>query len=557
MKRIIVSLVIACILLSGCRPDGPGKKTSGGFDGKDLIPVPAEWDGVKRAGITYQILVYSFADSDGDGRGDFNGIKSKLDYLDRLGVSALWLSPVHPSISYHSYDVNDYTKVNPQYGTEEDFNELVKEAHKHGIRIYLDYVLNHCSVENAWFREAKSSEDNEYRDWFAFSKDPQADILAGKIPQIATEQSSGYVPKEWRYDEASGYYWHCQFGNNRYADFNFGPVEDAASSPAFEAICRTADGWIDRGVDGFRIDAAKHIYHNTESDENPRFLKAFYDRVNRHYHEAGNENDIYIIGEVLSKANKVAQYYAGLPAFFEFSFWYSLRDAINSSAGNRFVEDIQNLRKLYEPYRTDYIAATKLTNHDENRAGSELGEDIRKMKLASAVLLTSSGHPYLYHGEELGYLGETKNGDEYVRQPMKWTRNGDVAAKKLGGKVDWSLLTPEISVEVQSEDKNSILNVYRQFAAVRNTYPALARGEMTVHPKYNSGSGQKEAAVWYMGENGEKDMLVVHNFSEKSLIFAFDESLDRPVALQGVAKFDRKTGKLMVGAWSSVVFDLK
>ena len=162
-----------------------------------IVVEPDPWDGVKRADITYQLLIYSFADSDGDGMGDFRGIISKLDYLDRLGVSAIWLSPAPPAASYHGYDVKDYEALNPAYGTEEDFKALIDAAHEHGIKVYMDYVINHTSKEHPWFVEALSGEDNPYRGYYVLSNDPAADIAAGRIPMIATEGASGYDAGQW------------------------------------------------------------------------------------------------------------------------------------------------------------------------------------------------------------------------------------------------------------------------------------------------------------------------------------------------------------------------
>ena len=155
MKRFLYFL-LCLALLAGC-----GKHHTP-EPGPDPIIDSVEYDG--GSGITYQLLVYSFCDSDGDGIGDFNGITSKLDYLREMGVRAIWLSPIHKATSYHGYDVEDYDSVNPEYGTEADFRRLLQTARSKGIKIYIDYVLNHTSKEHPWFLDAKSSEDSQYRD---------------------------------------------------------------------------------------------------------------------------------------------------------------------------------------------------------------------------------------------------------------------------------------------------------------------------------------------------------------------------------------------------------
>ena len=174
-------------------------------------------------------------------------------------------------------------------------------------------------------------------------------------------------------------------------------------------------------------------------------------------------------------------------------------------------------RNLFKQNRPDFIDAIKLTNHDEDRAASDLGRSVDKEKLAACVLLTSPGKPYIYQGEELGYWGTKSKGDEYIRTPMKWTRNGSVPAAALGGKVDLGMLSAEISVEAQTADPNSILNVYKKFAAARNAFKALAKGEMTEVTTTNNA-----AAIWTMSYDGQS-VLVVHNFGDKVITTQVNE----------------------------------
>ena len=195
-RKIIFFLALTLILFatgSSCNPTvNPDMQ-----EFKEVMAYPPQWDGTKRGDITYQLLVYSFADSDGDGWGDLRGITEKLDYIQSLGASAIWLSPIHPSASYHGYDVEAYGAINPRFGTMADFKQLVSEAHKRNIRIYLDYVINHSGVNHIWFKIATSSMKNTYRDYYIFSNDPQKDIAAGKIPMIATEGAGGYDSGQW------------------------------------------------------------------------------------------------------------------------------------------------------------------------------------------------------------------------------------------------------------------------------------------------------------------------------------------------------------------------
>lgn len=641
-----------------------------------VVAEPDAWDNVKRADISYQVLVYSFADGNGDATGDLQGLIDRLDYFDQMGVSALWLSPIHPSASYHGYDVLDYEAVNPTFGSESDLKALIDAAHARGIRIYLDYVLNHTGKDHPWFRDAVASEQSPYRNYYIFSKDPQSDIAAGTIDQIASEGASGYDAGQWfstdsdagaegrfRFDldwtdasapvvtvtettdapdaentdtSAGGKYlyygnaqmarfyevddthyrltldfasdwgflirtsttswdggtkfgapdnrtilemgvpftltsansaaniqfalptlYHSHFWTAAFADLNYGKASEAETSAAFQAVTAAADKWIGMGVDGFRLDAVKHIYHNAYSDENPTFLKKFYDRMNQTYQAHGGQGDFYMVGEMLDEAGNAAPYYQGLPALFEFSFWYKLSWALQNGIGRYFVKDILGYQPAYAQYRADYIEATKLSNHDEDRTASTLGRVDGRLRVAAAVLLTAQGAPYVYQGEELGYWGTKANGDEYVRTPILWDKAGqELASGALSGKIDRAMLTASISVEAQEQEENSLLNLYRRFARLRNTYPALANGQMVKHPTYNENNDAQESiSAWYRETEGQK-MLIVHNFGEATQTLTLPDKPVKAVGLSGTAyqKSENDQLVLTLGGYSSVVY---
>lgn len=676
------SLLFLSAACSDDNPVTPPDDPQGGGNEEEtewvaVTPAPDTWDEQRRAGITYQLLVYSFADSDGDGWGDLRGLTDKLDYLQQLGVSALWLSPIHPAMSYHGYDVTDYTAVNPRLGTLADFDRLLSEAHNRGIKIYLDYVLNHTGKDHPWFLAAKESTDSEYRNYYTFSQDPAADIAAGHIPMIATEGANGYNAGEWfnasgSADEVKGIYtftldwsdtsrptvtvtpgeaadennpdtstegakylyygdglckkfydlgegtyrltvdfasawgflirtsatswdngtkygapsssdkvtigeaftldnstaadilfdtqvqwkYHSAFFTDWFADLNYGLADQCASSPAYQAIASAARGWVERGVDGFRLDAVKHIYHNALSDENPRFLATFYEDMNDTYHTAGHTDDIYMVGEVLSEHNEVAPYYAGLPALFEFSFWYRLEWAINNSQGYYFAKDLLDYRAEYAAVRPDYIAATKLTNHDEDRAASLLGRNADKCRLAAAVLLTAQGTPYIYYGEELGLYGTKSNGDEYVRSPMLW---GDAYNTAYTDKIDAAVESNVPSVSEQEADASSLLQTYRDFIRLRNTYPALATGTMSRHEVYNeANTDYPTLAAWVMTQ-GDERLLVLHNFGSSAIELPLTDNIRKAVGTQGTVEQAQQDGKTLVrlGGYSSAVYLLE
>ena len=624
----------------------------------NVTPAPAPFDGNKRASTTYQLLIYSFADSDGDGVGDFRGIRERLDYLDALGVTALWLSPAHPADSYHGYDVTDYTTVNPLYGTEQDFKDLIDAAHAKGIQIYMDYVLNHSGKGHPWFREALSNPSSPFRNYYFISSNPAADYssfpmlkgtdyVAGEWKQATSgspririlettepvtsgdsnwnlwlwkagadgqairfkDQGDGtlyvvvdisgpyglLVRRDMNWDTGSkfgasgngtlsegtamdlvGDGGDLSFtGSGRYRielsnlsmqnlyymgafsdwmpDLNYGDVSKAETNACFQALAASADKWIGLGVDGFRLDAVKHICggigsYNSSSDIT--LLQKWYAHCNATYQGDG---PIFMVAEAWEGHQAEKQYYKGINSCFEFDYFYNgddrclLVSTLKGNAGG-YVSAVNGFIADHRSVRPDAITSLFLSNHDQDRAAERLGRNPALMKQAAAMLLTTPGKPFIYQGEELGYWGTKAGGDEYVRTPILWDKAGKQCAKKgVNNQVDGDMLTPSISVEAQAADDASLLTVYRTWSRLRNTYPALADGTMTEAP----GNGGTLAA-WYMtGAEGPR-LLVLHNtgVSVKTLTLTGDTSC--PVALLGSATLTGNTLKL--GPHSSLVF---
>lgn len=629
--------------------------------GKNIVEIvanPDTFDGNKRSSTTYQLLIYSFADSDGDGIGDFKGIQNKLDYLDGLGVTALWLSPAHPTSSYHAYDVSDYSALNPLYGTEQDFKNLIDAAHAKGIKIYMDYVLNHSGTDNSWFKEAMADPTSPYRDYYVFSDNPDADVKAGKVDNYAGASSPGmgewnavtvgnkgykgrlHFKLDWSgstktvtvtetteaaqsgngsasiwlwigrsaknvglYETSSKIYeitldvdtdwgflvrtsnsswdggtkwggdgkaitfgqpfklnnstaaditfggsttWYFGSFGSYMPDLNYGKYTECENSPAFQAIAASADKWINLGIDGFRLDAVIWIYQ-AQIKANQRFLDQWYQRCNATYKAAGHSDDIFMVCEAWEGHNTEKQYYKGVNSCFEFEYFGALTTALGGNA-SKYVSSVNGWISDHTAQRADAITSIFMTNHDQNRAAESLGRNAAKEKQAAAMMLTTPGKPFIYQGEELGYYGKKDGGDEYVRTPMLWDKAGKECAKKgVNNKVDTGMLTSSISVEAQDADANSLLNVYKTWSRLRNTYPALANGRMD----YAELNGGNSIAAWYM-ISGEELLLVIHNTATSAKSFKVPGNLTKPVALLGSATLDHDT--LTLGGNSSVVF---
>ena len=662
MKRIFW-LLAALLALTTCKPDNPIDNGGGGENNEPTKPEVKTDNGM--SGITYQLLIYSFADSDGDGVGDFKGIQNKLDYLEDLGITAIWLSPAHPTSSYHAYDVNDYYALNPLYAVgqktaekaEADFKELLAAAHNKGISIYMDYVLNHSGKNNAWFQEAVANPSSKYRDYYFFSANPSADYknfpmlkgtsykadewkqVTGGSPKLTITQTTesvtngsdswnlymwqdGAGDKSVKFVKKSdgGYYlvmdingkwgllvrkypnWNAgsKFGaksgnttlqvgtplelvadgadifftgSGRYKieltdvstetlyymgcfsdwmpDLNYGDVSIAENNACFQDLAASADKWINLGVDGFRLDAVKHICGGISSysnSSNQTLLKKWYDHCNATYKAAGHSDNIFMVAEAWDGHDIEKQYYKGLTSCFEFDFGYKLRDALNSGNASGFASIVGKYVSDHTAQRADAITSFFLSNHDQNRFASEIGKNLDKQKLAAAVLLTIPGKPFIYQGEELGYWGTKNGGDEYVRTPILWDKAGKQCAKKgVENKVDNSMLTANISVEAQQENKASILNVYKKYAKARNASKALAKGTIKEIP-----SNDKAIAIWEMIYEGEK-VLVAHNFGPGTVTVPLSSySTENELVSNGT--IGKGGNGITMGPYSSVVY---
>ena len=554
-------LLVAALAMAACSEDvddGNGNM-GGGNEGdkpatEDIVDKVSQYearafDGEKRAGVFYEIFVRSFADSDGDGVGDLNGITAKLDYLDDLGVSGIWLTPIHPSDSYHGYDVIDYKGIKAEYGTMEDFEKLIAEAHKRDIRVILDYVLNHSSKLNPWFKEACADENSPYRKFYNFTK----------------EDREGW--HGWHKVTTGGVqYWYFGDFDSSMPDLNYGPAASCATNPTFLALTDAAKFWIDKGVDGFRLDAVKHIYDNQTSNENPTFLNTFYTTLNQYFQgkSALGYKDLYMVGECWMGTADMAKYYKGLPALFDFTAWENwMLYAIKNSHAKWFPKDILGAQAEYKKYRSDYIHATKLSNHDEHRARTALGGSnalsLERAKMAGAILLTSAGSPFIYYGEEIGMMGDKSTGDENVREPMLWAPKAEDTYRTTWMKAKNNFDLGPGTVKTLAEDAKSIYNVYRKFMRLRNTYPALASGSMELPEGFSdSDTNNKQVMVFYRTAASER-LLVVHNVSETQSTHTVRHAIKAPVADMNGVKVESKSATehvLTMPAYSSIIIEL-
>ncbi len=446
----------------------------------------------KPAGVYYEIFVRSFADSNGDGIGDLNGITAKLDYLDNLGISGIWLTPVMPSPSYHKYDVTDYKAIDPEYGTLDDFRNLVEEAHRRDIKIIIDLVLNHTSNQHPWFIRAAEN-DPSFRNYYVWSS---PDSIRNEIAKKKITFDSDNIT-QWhknQIDTLSDYYYGFFWGGM--PDLNM-------DSPAVRnEISSIGKFWLeDMQVDGFRLDAARHIYPSDRQTSNHAFWKWFRNEMTQY-----NPN-VYLVGEVWAQAPEVAPYLTGLPSLFNFDLAYNISAVVNLKKDTlHFVERYLSIQKYYQAHSANYTDAVFLRNHDQNRILTELMDDQQKLKTAVSILMTLPGIPFLYYGEEIGMKG--KKPDEHIREPFLWaSRDEDVFRTK------W--ITPEysndqtvLSLKNQMQDAYSVYNFYRKWIQFRNQSALMTNGILEQTPYRHNG------LISFYRVYQNQRMLVFHNISD-------------------------------------------
>ncbi len=424
--------------------------------------------------VTYEIFVQSFVDTNGDGIGDLNGVTSKLDYLQDLGIEAIWMMPVNPSPSYHKYDVTDYYGIHPDYGTIEDFKKLIAEAHKRDIKIIMDLVINHSSSDHEWFRSSVEK-IGEYRNYYTWAN----------MEQIEAE---GTLEKEETGDSGNRRQWNDVEGQDElyFAFFYSGMPDLNYDNPKVrEEVYQIGKFWLSEiGIDGFRLDAAKHIYPDHRATDNHAFWKEFYSTMKSY------KPDVYTVGEVWADLPTQAPFAEGFSALFNFDLAFTILETVKNERviGATIFEHAWKLDedgspvKLYnssdsafKSFNPTFLNTTFLTNHDQNRVMSFLGNDVAKAKLAASILFTLPGAPYIYYGEEIGMMGMKP--DELIREPMIWKNGPDP------GRTSWIIAeynTDETirGVEDQMSDPGSMYHFYRNWIRLRRQEPILTYGSL-------------------------------------------------------------------------------
>ena len=477
-----------------------------------------------RSGVWYEIFVRAWYDTDGDGIGDLDGVTAKLDYLKALGIDGIWLMPINPSPSYHGYDVTDYRAINPQYGTLADFRRLLDAAHARGIRVIMDLVVNHTSDHHPWFLAARDPDD-PHHGWYGW---------AGRGADLHATSATG------------GPAWHT-LGKQHYLGVFTGQMPDLNfDTPAVRAaVTDIGRYWLAMGVDGFRLDAARHVYVDFPGQaDDPQVL-----RRNLHWWSAFRDAmaavrpDVYLVGEVTrDDPGQLAPWFGSLDAVFDFPLATQLIQSARTERNDGLARLLGRIAAAI-PAGQD---APFLSNHDQERVMSQLAGNAQHMRTAAAMLLTLPGESFIYYGEELGMRGTKPDPD--LREPMRWHRD-----PQGPGQSRWKRFSagdpPSVSIDAQQDDAHSLLAWYRMLIGWRRELAVLREGALSVPTVAN-----RRLAVWRLTDAGG-DALVVHNLSDEPQTLKLTGALAHfghvRLASRPGARID--AGQLQLPAYVSVV----
>ena len=498
LKKLLC-IVLVMFLLVGCAPTSP---SNSGYN--SIEKVEERLQQYAQLGSSpddnyrtyYEIFVYSFCDSDGDGIGDLQGVISKLDYLKDLGINGIWLMPIHPSTSYHKYNVDDYYAIDPKYGTMEDFDALMAACNERGIKVILDLVVNHCGYNNPWFQEAVAYLQ-EIDPWE--TPNPEDCKYVGYF-NITTDMKTGYhrVPN-------TPFYYEGQFSSDM-PDLNWDSEEMKADVKA------VMEFWLGKGVGGFRVDAAKEFYSGSVN-RNIEVMSWLQETA------TSIKPDVYMVAEVWEYAfTTIGNYYkSGFTSIFNYAYGNNngkLCQTLNSRGVEAMASDwaveMEKITNHYAKKNPDYIDAPFLSNHDVGRIYGFVSGDPLRVKMAGAMNIFMSGSVFIYYGEELGMPGS--GNDPSKRAPMYWN------AERNNGTTN---LPPECtlpdegyplgSYEEQKNDGNSVYNYYREAIAIRNAIPAISHGKVTVETALNVGCVSAMRKTW-----NDQECIILMNIDHEA-----------------------------------------
>jgi len=543
MKHLtrILCLLLSLLFLTGCESMGAPDFSGAFLQNRTPKQTQKALDSIHALGESpddnyrtwYEIFVYSFCDSNGDGIGDLAGVTSKLDYLQELGINGIWLMPIHPSTSYHKYNVTDYYAIDPVYGTMEDFETFMAECQKRDIHVILDLVVNHSGSENQWFRQAAAylqqlgdaepnNADCKYLDYYFFRKG----------------SGDGYC-------NVTGTDWYYE------ARFNYDMPDLNLASPAVrQEITSIMEFWLNKGVAGFRLDAAKEFYSG-DPEKNKEVLSWIQQTA------VSLKPDVYLVAEVWENFATITDYYeSGFTSIFNFAFGdyggkisQVLRGAGNAMNVTSYAQALEKADTAYLDANPSYIDAPFLSNHDVGRIAGFVGRDEAKTKLAGAMNIFMSGSCFIYYGEEIGMVGA--GNDPSKRAPMYWNTARNNGTTNPPPECELPEEYPCGSLEEQVGDKRSVFNYYRQAIAIRNALPVISHGRTTEEKQLNTGFISAQRKTW-----NSESCIILMNISEEAATVDLSAYADWKLAASLSANGEKialKGTTLNLSAWGVAV----
>lgn len=539
-KGIIAAFLAVLIVFSAAACTNNGTGTNKPKTDEYSITDAALTDGVPSSGncrVYYEIFVGSFSDSNGDGTGDLRGIINRMDYLNdgdpasglSLGVEGLWLTPIFDSPSYHKYDITDYYKIDPSFGTEEDLKELVDLCHSRGAAVILDLPINHTGKKNDWFSEfllahRQGDTSSEFYDVYTWYDSNVEDKPAGR---------------QFRPIAGTSHYYECNFSGDM-PELNFD------CEKAFELALGVAYHYLDLGVDGFRFDAAKYVYFG-DHVKSVEFWNRYIGKLRE------KKEDVYTVGEVWDGEGVIDRYMAATDCFN-----FAVADASGLIAevakkgdANRWTGYVEGYLNKISGMREGARMTPFITNHDMDRAAGFLTVASGAMKMAANLYVLGPGTPFIYYGEEIGMRGSrgAANTDANRRLAMLWG-DGDTVKNPVGSSYSEDNQI-DTTVFDQLKDKDSLYNYYKKLIMIRRANPEIAMGTYRAVKIANSKVG------CFISTYNGSSVMVLHNPSGASqtidLSLLSDEQFTVLRAVIGMEDASLEGTMLTIGGQTSVV----
>ena len=443
----------------------------------------------------YEVFVHSFYDSNDDGIGDLNGLAKKLDYIQELGCNEIWMMPIMPSPSYHKYDITDYENIDPQYGTLDDFDNLISKCHDKGINVLIDFVINHTSSEHPWFKAA-----SEYIKSLGADEEPDAAVC----PYVEYYNFSREVKAGYNKLQGTDWYYESQFVDSM-PDLN---LENEAVRAEIDKI---VGFWVDRGVDGFRLDAVIH-YNDSDETQSIDDLAWLVSDIK------SKKEDAYVVGEGWTTYREYAKYYrSGIDSMFDFDmaqqdgYIAKVLNGLSNNGATTYANAITDIDTEIRKYTDSYINAPFYTNHDMGRSAGYYNGDYasERTKMAQAMNLLMPGNAFLYYGEEIGMRGAAN--DPAKRLGMLWSDDSSTEGMCDDPEGAGNVEQENGSYDDQKDDPYSIYNFVKQTISIRNAFPEIARGTNT----FESSLSDDKLCVFTREYNGQK-VVMIFNTSQES-----------------------------------------